>query len=193
VCGPAPAETCNGVDDDCDGRVDETLGPHPACPLQDGVCRGATATCRGAAGWVCDAAVYAAHDMRYEATERACDAVDDDCDGTVDHVRCQGDGIDCTEDTCIDGVCHHVTLDFGATCPGGYCRQRECLDPTRVCTCANDTLDCTLDLYDAQGHVDRSRHVDRCLCDAGDMEVDGSPVVCTQGCANRDDGRHICF
>lgn len=85
-CGATPAEVCNGVDDDCDGQVDEVggIGTPPACDLQAGVCAGAQAVCQGAAGWVCDASVYGAHNADYQATEAACDALDNDCDGQVD-------------------------------------------------------------------------------------------------------------
>ena len=80
IVGPM-AETCNGVDDDCDGSTDESLVA-PSCALQAGVCAGAGATCGGASGWLaCSTASYG---PSYEATEYACDGLDNDCDGTTD-------------------------------------------------------------------------------------------------------------
>ncbi|MEZ4436421.1 MAG: MopE-related protein [bacterium] len=36
---PAAPEGCNGVDDDCDGRVDEGLGLGEGCAVGVGACR----------------------------------------------------------------------------------------------------------------------------------------------------------
>ncbi len=75
--------SCDGLDNDCDGEVDEVAPPE--CPAQDGVCAGATRTCRAAAGLAaCDTALYTAHDARYEEVEVSCDGLDNDCDGEVD-------------------------------------------------------------------------------------------------------------
>ncbi|MBX3250309.1 MAG: SUMF1/EgtB/PvdO family nonheme iron enzyme [Myxococcales bacterium] len=71
-------EICNGVDDDCDGVVDEGLTvPGTFCsPL--GVCAGTVARCGGAGGWVCD------YPATYQETETRCDGLDNDCDGRTD-------------------------------------------------------------------------------------------------------------
>ena len=75
-------ETCNGVDDDCNGAVDDGLsGPSstPSSCLQTlGVCAGRTPTCRGAGGWQCD------FPETYQLIETICDGLDNDCDGTPD-------------------------------------------------------------------------------------------------------------
>ncbi len=69
-------ETCDGADEDCDGRVDEGVSPvEDLCP-DHGVCAGMPTVCAGAE-WRC-----AAEDRQEEET--ACNGLDDDCDGVVD-------------------------------------------------------------------------------------------------------------
>ncbi|MFT7623033.1 MAG: hypothetical protein ACI9WU_002210, partial [Myxococcota bacterium] len=75
------AETCNGVDDNCDGSVDNQLTDTQSCTLQAGVCAGATRDCISGSYQGCDASNFGAS---YEAVEISCDALDNDCDGTTD-------------------------------------------------------------------------------------------------------------
>ncbi|MEZ4433622.1 MAG: MopE-related protein [bacterium] len=89
-CDMMMAEACNGLDDDCDSKIDEdAAGEGAACMSACGqgsmLCEGGQFVCRGA------------------GTDRAetCDGTDEDCDGTVD------------EDAMgVDEPC--------ATCPGVY-------------------------------------------------------------------------
>jgi hypothetical protein len=74
------AETCDGLDNDCNGRVDEPLALL-ACALQRGVCVGSAERCVNGATVPCGAAVY---DAGFEPVEASCDGVDNDCDGEVD-------------------------------------------------------------------------------------------------------------
>jgi hypothetical protein len=75
------AETCNGVDDDCDGGTDEQA-PAPLCPKQNGVCAGSEASCAGTAGFLaCSLGEYG---PSYQAVELSCDGLDNDCDGQTD-------------------------------------------------------------------------------------------------------------
>ena len=91
------AESCNGVDDDCNDMVDEGLEPVD-CVKENGfgVCSGVE-SCAGEAGWVCDAP---------EPVAELCDGLDNDCDLEVDEdfpqVGQACDGED--EGDCADGV-----------------------------------------------------------------------------------------
>ncbi len=79
--GDPSEETCDGLDNDCDGTADENLAA-PACTKSTGVCAGSTRLCGGEDGWLaCDASRYGAS---YEAVETLCDGLDNDCDGTPD-------------------------------------------------------------------------------------------------------------
>jgi len=77
---PAPVpETCNGLDDDCDGLTDDVEPVPCVVPSRYGDCPGTTAceagheTCRGT-----------------PANPEACNSVDDDCDGQTDEEGATG-------------------------------------------------------------------------------------------------------
>ncbi len=74
----APAalqETCNGVDDDCNGRIDDFTAPECSKTVGMRTCRGPQ-VCLASAGLVCTA---------LDPETEACNARDDDCDGVVDN------------------------------------------------------------------------------------------------------------
>jgi large repetitive protein len=85
---PSAAETCNGVDDDCDGDIDEGIGGmwYPDTD-DDGFGDEALGedTCDPPEGWIevgrdCDDTEPAA----FPGAVEVCDEVDNDCDGDVD-------------------------------------------------------------------------------------------------------------
>ncbi len=96
--------SCNAIDDDCDGFVDED---YPATPTECGVgacsSTGALACIDGAVQDTCTPGAPAADDA-------ACNAIDDDCDGSVDEDFITG------PTTCGAGAC----ASTGAgSCEGG--------------------------------------------------------------------------
>jgi hypothetical protein len=152
------AEACNGLDDDCDGNVDEGVNPPGPCaapgiPLGTPI-RG---ECRPAAN-VCVA--DAASGGRFTCTggvgpvPEICDGKDNDCDGDTDEAapcpddqgcadgectpRCgrPGDG-DCAADRlCREGLCRFVECVRAACATGFRC------DPKRGCVDRCEGVDC---------------------------------------------------
>ena len=73
---------CDGLDNDCDGRVDEPFGIGTPCTVGSGACAG-TGT------WVCDNTM--AGNRRCMGSPKTpgtevCNGLDDDCDGKVDEL-----------------------------------------------------------------------------------------------------------
>jgi hypothetical protein len=74
-------EICDGLDNDCDGVVDDNLGAPTVTCLSKGVCAGTQPTCSGQNGWVCN---YPATYQTIEDTSKGCDGLDNDCNGLTD-------------------------------------------------------------------------------------------------------------
>ncbi len=86
--GAAKAETCNGIDDDCDGTVDDNLGGDARVGKQCfGGTQGACAAAGHAGSTVCQGGAVVctgANLLTPNSQPEICNGIDDDCDGVVD-------------------------------------------------------------------------------------------------------------
>src|SRR5262249_15172802 len=94
VAGTPVAETCDGIDNDCNGTVDDGIAPvATACGV--GACA-STGSRTWQSGPVVDSCVAGT------PVAESCDGIDNDCDGVLDNAN-PGGGLICS--TGLDGVC----------------------------------------------------------------------------------------
>ena len=137
---PQP-ETCNGVDDDCDGVIDDTpAGTGTQCGQTDvGPCSFGTTQCQNGA-IVCAGAV--------NPQTETCNNVDDDCDGVVDDSPTDAGG------TC--GMSNVFPCSFGTKqCQAGAIVCVGAVNPqTEVCDGIDNNCDGQIDLANGQPPAD---------------------------------------
>ncbi len=181
---PAASDTtCDGVDDDCNGIVDDGYVPVATSCGVGGCARSGTSSCvNGAVQIECAPGAPAASDA-------TCDGVDDDCNGTAD------DGYVPVVTSCGVGACARSAM---SSCAGGLV-QSNCSPGTpaasdSTCNGIDDNCDGTAD----EGYVSltTSCGVGACgrlgstFCVAGvvgDTCTPGNPAAADATCDGNDD------
>ncbi len=194
--GPGP-ETCNNVDDDCDGTTDEGLTRScytPAPATRDvGLCRSGTQTCaasdwgvcrgqRGPVDEVCDGddndcdgdtdeGVLNACGRCGQVPAEVCDNQDNDCDGSTD----EGVQNACRRCGAVPAeVCDNHDNDCDGTTDEGV--QNACgrcgVVPSEICNNADDDCDGTTD-EGVRNACNACGDVPAEVCDNQDNDCDG--------------------
>ncbi|MFK7987848.1 MAG: C-type lectin domain-containing protein [Sandaracinaceae bacterium] len=162
TCEPGP-ESCNGVDDDCDGRTDEETPPSAcatACGLGETQCEDGAPVCKAIA-----------------PAEETCNGLDDDCDMSIDEDLFQACSSACGAGRarCSGGIwlaCESASAS-PETCDGldQDCDGRIDEGVSRTCTgeCGEGTERCEAGAFSACS----AAPVDE-ICNAADDDCDGS-------------------
>ena len=189
---PKPEE-CNGLDDDCDGVIDNGNpgGGLPCATGKPGICAVGTTNCKNGKiecvpnkqpeAEVCDGidnncdgrvdeGVRNACGLCGPVPKEICNGIDDDCNGKID------DGAVCDDpsQTCVNGAC--VSRCVASECPAGtVCKNGP--DGTPYCLSPCSGVSCTAGLKCDPG---TGQCIDPCAavkCAAGTRCMDGACVA----------------
>jgi hypothetical protein len=143
-CTGCVPEICNGKDDDCNGKIDDgnIPGVGDPCGFNIGECTQGTLVCMGAQGLVCVGAKG--------PTPEVCDGKDNDCDGVIDGITepCYPEGkTGCTRNGDGSYTCKGICAPGMRSCAGGTIG--ECvgavLPAAELCNGVDDDCDGVVD------------------------------------------------
>ncbi len=151
----SPTESCNGLDDNCNGLTDETF------PCAAGAFAVCTTSCGTVGTGVCSTDCTLPAPAACSPPAEVCNGADDDCDGAPDN------GFDCSPGA--NGTCTTGCGSTGSRACGPDCAWGACAPPAETCNGADDDCDGATD----EGYTVWScpftgaRHADAATCHAG--------------------------
>ena len=180
---PKP-ETCNGIDDDCNGQVDDNVpnvgaacGSSNTAPCQLGAwqCANGKMTCAG----------------NLEPQAEVCDGIDNNCNGQVDDsVPGSGDPCGTPQDSCVVGVMKCIqdpnTHAYSIACTGRVPRVPE------TCNGKDDDCNGIVDDLPTDVGADCGSSVGECkkgktVCQLGTVVCTGGVNPTSESCNGKDD------
>jgi len=173
ICVPTGAEICDGIDNDCNGSIDDGFDVGEACTVGTGVCQvTGQIECGGAGNAICNA-------VAGQPSREICgDDLDSDCDGNLNN------GCDClADDGCGVGEICDTGLGASYECVAG-CRGvggNGC-DNGEVCTSTDTSVGtCVQCIKDGHcGDIDSGK-----VCDTSTNECqDGCRFAGGNGCGS---------
>ena len=186
---PGADETCDTVDNNCDGTVDESSAIDASTWYIDldsdgfGDSSNTTPSCYQPTGYVADATdCDDATSTTYPGADETCDTVDNNCDGDID----EDDAIDVLTwyaDTDADGYGDAAVTDIDCNAPTGYVADATDCDDSESTTYpgADETCD-TVD-NNCDGDIDEDDAVDVLTWYADtDADGEGDPAVTEIDC-----------
>ncbi|HJN74207.1 MAG TPA: MopE-related protein [Myxococcota bacterium] len=180
---PDATEACNGLDDDCDGEVDDAAGDLWYSDAdEDGYGDPDTETrsCDGETGQVADGTDCDDTDASsFPGGEEVCDEADNNCDGTVD------EGVQTTFYVDVDGDGEGSTDGTAEACdtPTGYADNADDCDDGDASISTHATELCDGVDNDCDGDIDEDDAADATTWyEDGDSDSYGNPDSTTDSC-----------